>query len=87
MYSDAVLDAQLSDIEYSPAFLLGLDLAGFCNAEEYALVNRFLSMIADRSSHEFGSLLRWEGTLEPAEERLSSRLSALREGLNESRFA
>ena len=82
MYSNAVADAQLSDFEFYPAFLLGMDLATFCDAEEDALVKRFLSIFSDPSSREFAVMLQYEGPLAPIEERLSLRLSALRKGLN-----
>jgi predicted nucleotidyltransferase len=41
MFSDAVFDAQLSDVEFVPAFLLGADLAALCRLPDRALVDSF----------------------------------------------
>ncbi|MEZ5364231.1 MAG: hypothetical protein R2748_18305 [Bryobacterales bacterium] len=50
MFSDVVFDAQLSDIEFVPAFLLGADSARLCRPEELALIESFLAMLSDPSS-------------------------------------
>jgi predicted nucleotidyltransferase len=83
MFSDAVFDAQLSDVEFVPAFLLGADLAALCRLPDRALVDSFLSTISDRSSREFAKLLRYESLVEPSEERLSMRLEAFRQGIQD----
>ena len=82
IYSDTVFDAHLSDVEYVPSFLLGTDLAAFCNAEERSVVQRFISTCFDRSSREFTLLLGYESVVAPQEERLALRISAFRQGLN-----
>ena len=81
VFSDAVFAAQLSDVEFVPAFLLGADLAALCRLPERALVDSFLSTISDRSSQEFAKLLRYEGLVEPSEELLSMRVEAFRQGI------
>lgn len=81
IFSNAVFDAELSDIEFVPAFLLGTDSAQLCGPREQTLIERFLERSSDPSSTEFGKLLRYEGLVEPPEERLKARLDALRQGM------
>ncbi len=81
MFSDAVFDAELSDVEFAPAFLLGADSARLCRPKELALIERFLVIFSDPSSVEFSRFLRHEGLWEPSEERLTMRLDALRQGM------
>lgn len=81
-YSDVVFDADLPDVEYVPAFLLGKDVATFCDLEELAVLEEFIRKCLDPDSTEFESLLRHEVQIEPVEERLRMRLSALHKGLN-----
>lgn len=81
IFSDAVFDAQLSDVEFVPAFLLGTDSARLCRPKELALIERFLERSSDPSSIEFGKFLRHEGLAEPSEERLKMRLDAFRQGM------
>jgi predicted nucleotidyltransferase len=81
IFSDAVFDAQLSDVEFVPAFLLGADSARLFRPEELALVERLLLVFSDSSSVEFSKFLRYEGLLDPSEERLRLRLDAFRLGM------
>ena len=81
-YSTEVFDAGLSDVEFVPAFLLGTDLATFCDLEERSVLQGFIDKCLDPQSAEFGLLLRHEVQVEPLEERLHMRLSALNKGLN-----
>lgn len=80
VFSDAVFAAQLSDVEFVPAFLLGADSARLCRPEELALIERLLVKLSDPSSLEFSKLSRYEGLLEPSEERLKLRLDAFWQG-------
>ena len=81
-YSNEVFDAGLSDFEFVPAFLLGKDLATFCDLEERSVLQNFINKCLDPHSAEFSVLLRQEVQIEPLEERLRMRLSALNKGLN-----
>lgn len=47
LFSDAVLDADLSDIDLAPAYLLGVDLARMCTDEETRIIYRFLEVIEE----------------------------------------
>jgi predicted nucleotidyltransferase len=47
LFSDAVLDASLSDFRLANAYLLGLDLRAICDEEEVEVVCRFLSTVSD----------------------------------------
>lgn len=47
VFSDAVLDAQLSDFSLANAYLLGLDLRSICTEEEVETVRKFLSIVSD----------------------------------------
>ncbi len=49
IYSDAVLDATLSDISLANAFLLGLDLRSLCAPDELMVVQRFLTLVGDET--------------------------------------
>jgi predicted nucleotidyltransferase len=49
IYSDAVLDAALSDISLANAFLLGLDLRSLCAPDELMVVQRFLALVGDQT--------------------------------------
>lgn len=82
MFSDAVFAADLSDVEFVPAFLLGVDLALFCRGSERAVIERFLDTMSDPESVPFLSLLRYEGRLEPSEQQLESRFRAFTKGLH-----
>jgi predicted nucleotidyltransferase len=73
-FSDAVFAAELPDVEFVSAFLLGMDLALSCRGSERAIVERFLELVNDSESQAFSSLLRHEGGLEPSEQHLESRL-------------
>ena len=84
MFSDAVFAAELPDVEFVPAFLLGTDLALFCRGSERAVIERFLDTMSDPESVPFLSLLRCEGGLEPSEQHLVSRLRAFGGGLHPS---
>ena len=81
-FSDAVFDAELSDVEFVPAFLLGADLASFCRLDDRVIVKRFLDIAADLESRTFSLLLRYEGRLEPSEERLVERFKAFTKGFS-----
>jgi predicted nucleotidyltransferase len=47
IFSDAVLDAKLSDFSLASAYLLGLDLRSICTEEESGTVRKFLSIVSD----------------------------------------
>jgi predicted nucleotidyltransferase len=47
IFSDAVLDAQLSDFSLANAYLLGLDLRHICTEEEIEVVRAFLVTVSD----------------------------------------
>jgi predicted nucleotidyltransferase len=47
LFSDAVLEAKLSDFSLANAYLLGLDLRSICNDEEVEVVLTFLSTVGD----------------------------------------
>ncbi len=81
VFSDTVFDAQLPDVEFVPAFLLGLDVARLCQPDERVLIDRFLTKCSDQSSVEFSRLLRYEVILEPSEGRLALRPAAFRQGM------
>jgi predicted nucleotidyltransferase len=82
MFSDAVFAAELPDVEFVPAFLLGTDIALFCRGSERAVVERFLDTMSDPESAPFLSLLRYEGDLEPSEQQIESRFRAFTKGLH-----
>lgn len=42
IFSDAVFDADLPDVEFAGAFLLGLDLREIANSEDFSIVSVFL---------------------------------------------
>lgn len=48
-FSDEVQAANLVDFSLVPAFLLGVDLAALCTAEETAIAERFLARISDEA--------------------------------------
>ena len=81
VFSDSVFAARLSHSEFVPAYLLGVDLAELCSANERTLVERFLALVSAPASAEFTVLLEQEVQLEPSEEHLLLRLGALRQGL------
>jgi predicted nucleotidyltransferase len=84
VFSDAVFAAELSDVEFAPAFLLGRDLALLCGDRERAILEQFVELVTDPESQAFTSLLRHEG-LEPSEQRLLERLGALVKGFHPHR--
>jgi len=43
LFGDKVFSADLEDIEYANAFLLGIDVGGFATQEEREIVNTFLA--------------------------------------------
>jgi predicted nucleotidyltransferase len=49
IYSEAVLDAALSDISLANAFLLGFDLHSLCAPNELMVVQRFLALVGDET--------------------------------------
>jgi predicted nucleotidyltransferase len=79
VFSDDVFAAELSDVVFAPAFLLGRDLALLCRDSERAIVEQFVKLVTNVESQAFSSLLRYEG-LEPNEQRLLERLGALVKG-------
>lgn len=81
LYSATVLEAGLPDMEFAPAFLLGIDLAALCRPHERQLIDRFVEMFVDPTDGAFCLLLRFEGPVEPIKDRLCQRLRALRDGL------
>jgi predicted nucleotidyltransferase len=46
VYSDAVLEARLEDIDLASAYLIGWDLGSLCTMEELAVVNRFIAAVS-----------------------------------------
>ena len=80
-----------ADLEllYRPAFLLGADLASLVNAQEHAVVTRFVSLGRGAGADTTRSRLlrlgptRWRlaGRAEEAEEELDAMLTALEAGL------
>jgi len=74
VFSAEVLDVGLSDVEFVPAFLLGADLAEFCQTRDKAILDQFLDAASDEESRPFVKLLEQEGasprsitrSLEPA---------------------
>jgi predicted nucleotidyltransferase len=78
LYSDRVFAADLSDIQFAPALLLGQDLADLCNPNERKMVESFLA--GANEVPLFWRLLEYEGRTEAAEETLRSRLKAFEYG-------
>ena len=54
IFEDEVFAARLSDISLANAFLLGLDLAQICSAEEFAIVQQFVRRF-DEEEDQFAS--------------------------------
>lgn len=81
LFTKTVLEASLPDAEFAPAFLLGMDLAALCRPHERQLIDRFVATLFDPADMGLGLLLRYEGPVEPIEDRLYLRLHALRDGL------
>ena len=81
VYSDEVFDADLSDIQFAPALLLGRDLASLCKPNERKLIGSFLARAKDVQL--FWKLLEYEGTTEAAEETLRLRLKSFEQGFNQ----
>jgi len=52
-FSDEVFAANLPDIEFAGAFLLGLDLAALCTQEEMDLVRAFVHAVSDPNSPSY----------------------------------
>lgn len=48
IFDEVVFEAQLSDITLANAFVLGLDLAQICRAEEIAIIEKFVRRFEDK---------------------------------------
>lgn len=87
LYSGEVFEAELQDIQFAPAFLLGLDVGRLCNADERRLIQSFTARAEEQAGSLFYELLQYEGETEAGEQTLSSRLKSFRLGLDRARHS
>jgi predicted nucleotidyltransferase len=65
LFSDQVINANLSDVALANAHLLGIDLGRTCNKEESRLIELFLERVTNPNNLEYADLFqigRWSGT-------------------------
>ena len=79
-FSDRVIDADLPDAEFVPAFLLGADLAKFCAGQDRTIVEQFLSESRGSKSPLMSKLVHYEASWGSPHERISDRLDAFAKG-------
>jgi predicted nucleotidyltransferase len=63
IFEDAVFEARLSDIGLANAFLLGLDLAQICTADELAIVQKFVRRVEDEEDRFASKIAAFENGL------------------------
>jgi predicted nucleotidyltransferase len=81
LFSDAVLDAKLSDFSLANAYLLGLDLRSMCTEEEVEVVRTFLSTVSDETKPAWLGYVRAAPRLgERSEESAQLQLNVFRKG-------
>ncbi len=81
-FSDEVFAANLPDIEFAGAFLLGLDLAALCTQEEMGLVRAFVHAVSDPNSPSYFDYSRAANATTIQEERVRwQELESFEKGL------
>jgi predicted nucleotidyltransferase len=84
LFSDEVLDAELSDFSLANAYLLGLDLRYICDEEEVEVVRTFLSTVSDDTKPAWLGFVRAAPRPgERSEEVAQLQLNAFRKGFEE----
>jgi predicted nucleotidyltransferase len=81
LYSHEVFEAELSDIQFAPAFLLGLDVGKTCNRDECGLIRSFVARAAKKPLPLFHALLQYEREVEGPDRTLGQRLKSFQLGL------
>lgn len=63
IFHDEVFEGRLSDISLANAFLLGLDLAQICSAEEFAIVQKFVRRFKEEQDQFASKIAAFENGL------------------------
>lgn len=81
MFGDDVLAAELQDIEYASAYLLGKDIGTLADSEELEILHQFLQqeLFSDDELSEMNGQDNWAAV------RAQQQLRAFRKGLNHGR--
>jgi len=81
-FSDAVFVANLPDIEYAGAFLMGQDVASLCTLEELDLVRSFIRGVLDPDNPSHSDYGRASRTIHTREESIRwQELESFEKGL------
>lgn len=77
IFSDVVLDANLTDFSLANAFLLGIDLRSLCTLDELVVVREFVNAIRDEAKSAWPAFVRAEPNAgESAEEQARRAIAA-----------
>ena len=77
LFSDAVFEAALPDIEFAGAFLLGVDVGAIATSDDRDIIARFLSQVQPRIDDVPASDLDGRGTAQ-----FQQQIAAFRQGLD-----
>jgi hypothetical protein len=84
IFSDVVLDANLTDFSLANAFLVGIDLRSLCTLDELVVVREFVKAIRDEAKPAWPAFVRAAPNAgESAEEQARAQFDTFEKGLNQ----